>query len=135
MNKIVQLSNHKYDKLFELASLNEKDIQDRAFELYKKEGYLGVKVQLSIINSNKDYKIDTYNFIEQGFKLSYSDNKELSDNIDTRVKELLTRRFGEHLSLISNVEKEAEKLRLTRNKFLIFTVLGWLTAITLVLLG
>ena len=46
MRKIVQLDEHEYSKLADLAKLNEKEIEKRAIDLWKEKGVAEITIKI-----------------------------------------------------------------------------------------
>ena len=70
MKKIVQLEQYEYDKIAELAKLNEAQIEKRATELWEEKGVAEIKIS---IDMGTDYD-DTYH-IECNTYMFYKDGK------------------------------------------------------------
>ncbi len=138
MEKIIQLTEYKYNKLIETAKLKEQEIEQRAKKLFEDNGFLGVLLDLNMKDQYKDFKIHTYIRIhdwESMFKLKYSDEKRIIKYIDEKVQRLIKIKYGDYLSVLSNLYNELDKVKRTKTKFLVFTITGWFIAIILTVIN
>ena len=55
MRKIVQLDEHEYSKLADLAKLNEKEIEKRAIDLWKEKGVAEITINIDTGRDYNDY--------------------------------------------------------------------------------
>lgn len=114
MEKIVQLSDSEYEKLFQLANMNEKLIQEAAEERWKK-----CPAEIDVyININNDcgeaFKIRCNTHIRSDFfEIPYETKKRISRLVKKRfrvcIEEHIRRSLEEQFEKALTVNKEHEK--------------------------
>lgn len=131
MERIVQLRESEYDKLFHLANINEKLIQEEVEKRWKNcPAQIDVNVK---VNDDWDgtFKIrcDTY-LGSYPFEIPYEAKKELNNIIQKHFRGCIKEHFGEAVEVINDYKKKSKRIG---DAFLLsaafFTALGVLIAV------
>lgn len=140
--EIVMMSKKDYDEMSELAMLNKQQINEKAVELWKsKAAELKLTMEIRSDNGSHIVGYNTYKFktdaylYEKSGKFSISDKaKERFENLVKNLAyELMLHHFGKELSGINGISKALGKAEYQRRKFIVFTIIGWLMAIAMLL--
>lgn len=130
MEKIVQLSEYEYNKLSDLAKINESQIEDRALKLYKEKGIAGLKITVKMDKDEYSYEhhFDCSTFIwykDEKFFISEKLRRRLEEHIKGRVLDTIVENYGEPIKWLDRFSKERRDLRLV--KYIIWTIAisGW----------
>lgn len=130
MEKIVQLSEYEYNKLSDLAKINESQIEDRALKLYKEKGIAGLKITVKMDKDEYSYEhhFDCSTFIwykDEKFFISEKLRRRLEEHINERVLDTIVENYGEPIKWLDRFSKERRDLRLV--KYIIWTIAisGW----------
>ena len=84
MRKIVQLDEYEYNKLADLAKLNEEHIEERAIKLWKEKGVAEITIKIDTgRNYDDNCRIDcstyfSYKIIGSSFQRTYGRDSEKS---------------------------------------------------------
>ncbi len=132
MRKIVQIDEYEYDKLTELAKLNEQQISKRAIELWEKEGVAEIRFTL---DTGKDY-FDTFTlnckssvFYKNGkFVIQEELRNRFRKIIDDKVMYLIEKKFGGLVKVINRYNKKIDSLDHLRLILLGIAASGWAVA-------
>ena len=131
MEKIVQLSEYEYNKLSDLAKLNESQIEDRALKLYKDKGVAKIDRTVNVGRDNEYYSTQHFNC--SAF-VWYKDDKlyiqeKLRDRLGKLIKKCVLNevsdKYGEPIDLMNKYSKEIHDLQIAR--FILWTIAlsGW----------
>ena len=131
MEKIVQLSEYEYNKLSDLAKLNESQIEDRALKLYKDKGVAKIDITVNVGRDNEYYSTQHFNC--SAF-VWYKDDKfyiqeKLRDRLGKLIKKCVLNevsdKYGEPIDLMNQYSKEIHDLQIAR--FILWTIAlsGW----------
>lgn len=131
MEKIVQLSEYEYNKLSDLAKLNESQIEERALKLYKEKGVAEVDITVKVGRDNEYYSTQRFNCLAFVW---YKDNKfyiqeKLRDRLGKLIEKQVIRevsdKYGEPVDLMNKYSKEIHGLQIA--KFILWTIAlsGW----------
>ncbi len=138
MQRIVQLTQGEYEGLSALAQINQDKINQKAMELYKQRGivaleidfrlegdYLGdLKLGMSIFDRIRDYYDDN-------FSITNEDKKEIIKAVNNTTKRLIERSLSRYTGEFKSISKYERKLKRQKNLFTVFTITGWLMALTM----
>ncbi len=138
MEKIVQLSNYRYEELFEKANLNDALVKKMAKEMYEKEGVPKLQINIGFRNdvyneySSTDVKLDVRAYTlsnEKGFELTEESVKQLSIFARNRTIDYMEDRFGRNITKLNYLSGDIKQFKKVRNMFMVVTALGWLLAL------
>jgi len=139
MEAIVQLRKSEYDTLVESASLSIKNIERKAQELYEENGTFAIKIELDVQeNYHSDITFKASSYVkdwDNKFPISDDDKRKIVKFVNYKAKDLLVRKFGKQIANVNFYNDEIKKLNIARNSSMIFTITGWLAALTLVLIS
>ena len=116
MRKIVQLDEYDYNKLADLAKLNEKEIEKHAIDLWKEKGVAEITIK---IDTGRDY--NDYCRIDCSTYLFYKDNRfYIPENVRERFRKIvkenvmwdIEERFGDLKGAINKFNREAKWMRI-----------------------
>ena len=134
MRKIVQLEQYEYDKLAELAKLNEEQIEKRASELWEEKGVAEIKVTIDMgtdydgtfsINCNaymmyKDEKFKIPNELRERF------SKIVKDDIMWNIEN----KFGDLVKMINVFRRKKKSLNHAKYSLWGIAASGWAAFVT-----
>lgn len=132
MEKIVQLRESEYDKLFQLANINEKQIQEEAKKRWEKcPAQIDVNVR---INNGWDDKFNVKcftNLSSYPLEIPYGAKKELNNIIQKHFRRCVEEHFGELEKVINDYREKSRRMgnALFLTAFF-FTALGGLIVLT-----
>jgi len=145
VNPKVELTENDYNRLMQLAQMKAKKIEERAREIYEKEGVVKIEFDGRFVTKQygeretEHYKFDVsckpYNVNPTGEfeKTMFSIPQEMRQRIATKVKryveEVFVANFGEQMFHLNAIVEAEEKTERQRRKFLIWTYTGWLLAV------
>jgi hypothetical protein len=146
VNPKVELTQTDYNRLVQTAQMKAKKIEERAREIYEKEGV--TKIQFTgrfyrkhygevecdkhefTVDCN-DYGITpTGEFEKTLYKIPLESRQKIAKCVKNFVEESFECYFGEHMLNLNEIERLKHKQQQMVNKFIIWTVVGWLLAIT-----
>lgn len=147
VNPKVELTQAEYNNLVALARMKAKKIEERACEIYDKEGVTRIQFTGRFYRiRNSEVECDKHEFTVdcKGYGISpagdyketlYKIPQESRQKIANRVKYFVTEAFmcyfGEHMLNLNEIERLKHKQQRMVNKFIIVTVVGWLLAIVM----
>ena len=147
VNPKVELTQTDYNRLVQTAQMKAKKIEERAREIYEKEGV--VKIDFSCNLYRKRYgevESDRHEFQcdcrEWGispsgdyektfFKVPEKDRKRIAKHVKSIVEDAFYYYFGEHMLNLNEIERLKHKQERLLRQFIIWTGLGWLLAIVM----
>lgn len=145
VNPKVELTEKDYNRLMKMAKMKAKEIEERAREIYEKEGVVKIEFDGRFVTNRygeretEHYRFEVfckpYNVNPTGEyeKTMFSIPQEMRQRIATKVKryveEVFVSHFGEHMFHLNAFVEAEEKAERQRRKFLILTVTGWLLAV------
>lgn len=139
MEKIVQLSEYEYKKLYDAANLNSEEIKQNALDLYEAKGTF--QVQLII---DTDYNYDTLSFNTRAFqkseygdnkyKVSFSDSKRFVDYIQENAQQIIVRKYGQQINDAKLFKNNLEHNERIQKTYKYITIGGWFFTFILTLL-
>lgn len=149
VNPKVELTQSDYNRLVSMAQMKAKKIEERAREIYEKEGV--VKIDFSCNLYRKRYgevESDRHEFQcdcrEWGispsgdyektfFKVPEKDRQRIAKHVKSIVQDAFYYYFGEHMLNLNEIERLKHKQKRLLRQFIILTGLGWLLAIAMLI--
>ena len=137
MRKIVQLDEYDYNKLADLAKLNEKEIEKHAIDLWKEKGVAEITIKIDTGRDYNDYCIDCSTY------LFYKDNRfYIPENVRERFRKIvkenvmwdIEERFGDLKGAINKFNREAKWIGYTKFVLYMIALSGWAVAAVLFLM-
>lgn len=139
MEKIVQLTETEYAKLFAKAYLNESEIEKLAKNMYEKKGTFEIVLKLDCNQGyNEQISFYTYSYVKDydgKFPLSEKDTRRIVDFVNSRALTMMEKKFGRQISNINIWNKRLELLRNWKIKFIGWTIFGWIAALSLLIIS
>lgn len=147
VNPKVELTQREYNDLVSLARMKAKKIEERAREIYDKEGV--TKIQFTGRFYRKAYgevECDKHEFTvdcehygispagdyeETLYKIPQESRQKIAKRVRYFVEETFMYYFGEHMLNLNEIERLKHKQQRMVNKFIIVTIVGWLLAIVM----
>ena len=138
MRKIVHLDEYDYNKLADLAKLNEKEIEKHAIDLWKEKGVAEITIK---IDTGRDY--NDYCRIDCSTYLFYKDNRfYIPENVRERFRKIvkenvmwdIEERFGDLKGAINKFNREAKWIGYTKFVLYMIALSGWAVAAVLFLM-
>lgn len=130
MEKIVQLGEYEYNKLSDLAKLNESQIEERALKLYKEKGVAEVDITVKIKDeecySTQRFNCSAFVWYKDGkFYIQEKLRDRLSKLIKKQVLREVSDTYGEPIDIMNKYSREIHDLQTVR--FIIWTIAvsGW----------
>lgn len=149
VNPKVELTQTDYNRLVQTAQMKAKKIEERAREIYEKEGV--VKIDFSCNLYRKRYgevESDRHEFQcdcrewdispsgdyeKTFFKVPEEDRKRIAKHVKSIVQDAFYYYFGEHMLNLNEIERLKHKQERLLRQFSIWTGLGWLLAIAMLI--
>ena len=149
VNPKVELTQTDYNRLVQTAHMKAKKIEERAREIYEKEGV--VKIDFSCNLYRKRYgevESDRHEFQcdcrEWGispsgdyektfFKVPEKDRQRIAKHVKRICEDAFYYYFGEHMLNMNEIERLKHKQEGLLRQFIIWTGLGWLLAIAMLI--
>ena len=149
VNPKVELTQTDYNRLVQTAQMKAKKIEERAREIYEKEGV--VKIDFSCNLYRKRYaevESDRHEFQcdcrEWGispsgdyektfFKVPEKDRQRIAKHVKRICEDAFYYYFGEHMLNMNEIERLQHKQERLLRQFIIWTGLGWLLAIAMLI--
>lgn len=153
LNPKIELSVDEYNNLVELAGASAGRIEERALEIYKKNGIcemdINVRIDKRVDKWSSDDDTEEFQYV---FKPHWMRVKETVDTphpfaIDGDMRKKILRtveeigenafyyRFGGHLAELNSIMDLKRRTELTRTRFIVTTVIGWAVAALLVVVS
>ena len=138
MRKIVQLDEYDYNKLADLAKLNEKEIEKHAIDLWKEKGVAEITIK---IDTGRDY--NDYCRIDCSTYLFYKDNRfYIPENVRERFRKIvkenvmwdIEERVGDLKGAINKFNRVAKWIGYTKFVLDMIALSGWAVAAVLFLM-
>lgn len=147
VNPKVELTQAEYNNLVALARMKAKKIEERAREIYDKEGVTKIQFTGRFYRiRNSEVECDKYEFTvdcndygispagdyeETLYKIPQKSRQKIAKCVKNFVQEAFMYYFGEHMLNLNEIERLKHKQQRMVNKFIIVTVVGWLLAIVM----
>lgn len=143
----VELTQSDYNRLVQMAQMKAKKIEERAREIYEKEGVAKImftgqffRMRYGEVESDKyeftvnckDYGITpTGEYEKTLYKIPQESRQKIAKCVKNFVEETFACYFGEHMLNLNEIERLKHKQQRMVNKFAIVTVVGWMLAIVM----
>lgn len=138
VRKIVQLDEYEYEKLVETAKLNEKQIEEKALEMWKKNGVSEINVKVDIGRDYKDiFSIKCYPYTfykDEKFVIPEKIREWITKIAKKNFAEIIEKHFGELTSTINYYTAKKEKLDMKSRFLTLLAASGWAVAAIVLLL-
>ena len=146
MEKIIQLSQNEYDKMHEMANVNQSEIERLAKEMYEKKGTFEISISIEVKDDYtrgivfrpnaivRDYGNSRNNYNER-YEVPYEQGRKIAEYAERKMNQLFEKKFGRQIHNINLWNKRFDLLRNWRMKFIGWTIFGWLAALALVLIA
>ena len=141
----VELTQDDYNRLVQMATMKAKKIEERAREIYEKEGVVKIEFDGRFVTNRcgeretehycfnvscKQYNVNpTGEFEKTMFSIPQEMRQRIATKVKTYVQNVFMEQFGEHMLQLNAIIELKEKSELQRRKFFIWTVTGWLLAV------
>ena len=141
----VELTQNDYNRLVSLATMKAKKIEEKAREIYNKEGVVKIEFDGRFISKRYGERVPEHYKFEVGcydncvnptgeyekklFAIPQKMRSRIAEKVKCYVEEVFDGQFGEHLyniNAILDLKAETEK---ERRKALVWTLTGWLIAV------
>lgn len=145
VNPKVELTQKEYNDLVALAQMNAKRIEERAREIYEKEGVTKIQFtgkfyrkQFGEIESERDeftvdcaeyYVTPTGEYEKTLYIIPQESRKKIAKHVKGFVQDTFESMYGEHMANINQIKMLRHKAEILLNKFVIWTVVGWALAV------
>lgn len=145
VNPKVELTQNDYNRLVQMATMKAKKIEEKAREIYDKEGVVKIEFDGSFVSNRygerntEHYKFDVYcpsyqvkptgEFEKTLFSIPEKMRQRIAQKVKNYVNEVFVEHFGEHLYKLNNIKRLEEKTEREWKRFLVWTVTGWLLAV------
>jgi len=145
----VELTQEEYNNLVALARMKAKKIEERAREIYKKEGVTKIQFtgrfyrkQFGEVESERDeFTVDcaeymitpTGEYEKTLYIIPQKSRKKIAEHVKGFVQDTFVSMYGEHMANINQTRNLVHKAEMLRNKFIIWTVVGWALAVLMFL--
>lgn len=141
----VELTQDDYNRLVSMAKMKAKKIEERAREIYDKEGVVKIEFDGRFLTrrygerETEHYKFDvsckSYNITPTGeyektlFTIPQEPRERIAKKVSRYVEEVFIGQFGEHLYKINEIRDLAAKKERDLQKYIVLTLTGWLLAV------
>ena len=149
VNPKVELTQTDYNRLVQTAHMKAKKIEERAREIYEKEGVAKIDFTCNLYRKRYgEVESDRHEFQcycrEWGispsgdyektfFKVPEKDRKRIAKHVKSIVEDAFYYYFGEHMLNLNEIERLKHKQERQLRQFIIWTGLGWLLAIAMLI--
>ena len=129
MERIVQLKESEYERLVQLANINEKSINQMAYNIWLTKGVARVDVDIKTNTDHTDrysIKCDAWVFYKDDrFEIPHELRERLSTIVTNHLEDKITKQFGGLVNAINNMISKSESL--TRTKYIMWSIAaaGW----------
>ena len=143
-NYQIMLSKKEYDRITELANANQELINQKAREMWEKEGKVSIEIGMKLESDRRNNidSYDTYHF--DSYSLMYTNGKfcipqRLKEKLRTMIayqtKSLMERNFGENLLHINNVINLERHHERQIKRYSIFALTGWIVGTLVIVIA
>ena len=144
----VELSQSEYNKLVDMARMKAKKIEEKAREIYEKEGIASIHFEGSITKRRYgELQSERFEFVckpgeycispsddfggQHMFTIPMKEREKIAKMVGRYVEEVFVAKFGEHMYHLNEIIKIEDKDRRAHRTFIILTIVGWILAITM----
>ena len=149
VNPKVELTQREYNDLVALARMKAKKIEERAREIYNKEGVVKIdfscnlyRKRYSEVESDRhEFQCDcrewdispSGDYEKTFFKVPEKDRQRIAKHVKSIVQNAFYYYFGEHMLNLNEIERLKHKQQQMVNKFIIWTAVGWALAVLMII--
>ena len=150
VNPKVELTQTDYNRLVQTAHMKAKKIEEKAREFYEKEGVVEIRFEGNIVRKRYgEIEHDRYEFtckpsewnvspsddFPEGhmFGIPQKERQRIAQKVGRYVEEVFVAYFGERLYQLNEIERLKHKAQSQLRTFVIWTVIGWLLAIVMLI--
>lgn len=149
VNPKVELTQREYNDLVALARMKAKKIEERAREIYNKEGVVKIdfscnlyRKRYSEVESDRhEFQCDcrewdispSGDYEKTFFKVPEKDRQRIAKHVKSIVQNAFYYYFGEHMLNLNEIERLKHKQQQMVNKFIIWTSVGWALAVLMII--
>ena len=149
VNPKVELTQTDYNRLVQTAQMKAKKIEERAREIYEKEGV--TKIQFTgrfyrkrygeVECDKHEFTVDCAEYLitptgeyeKTLYKIPQESRQKIAKCVKNFVEEAFECYFGAHMLNLNEIERLKNKQKRMVNKFIIVTVVGWLLAVLMLI--
>lgn len=147
VNPKVELTQTEYNRLVQTAQMKAKKIEERAREIYEKEGVTKIQFtgrfyrkRYGEVESDKhEFTVDCAEYLitptgeyeKTLYMIPQESRQKIAKCVKNFVEEAFECYFGEHMLNLNEIERLKHKQQQMVNKFIIWTVVGWALAIVM----
>lgn len=149
VNPKVELTQKEYNDLVALARMKAKKIEERAREIYEKEGV--TKIQFTgrfyhkrygeVECEHDEFTVDCAEYLitptgeyeKTLYIIPQESRKKIAEHVKGFVQDTFVSMYGEHMANINQTKSILHKAEMLRNKFFIWTIVGWLLAVLMLI--
>ena len=149
VNPKVELTQTDYNRLVQTAQMKAKKIEERAREIYENEGVVKIDFTCNLyrkrygeVESDRhEFQCDcrewgispSGDYEKTFFKVPENDRKRIAKHVKSIVEDAFCYYFGEHMLNMNEIERLKHKQERLLRQFIIWTGLGWLLAIAMLI--
>lgn len=149
VNPKIELSQSDYNGLVSMAKLNAKKIEERARKLYDKEGVVKIDFTCNLHRkrygevesechefqcSCTEYDISpTGEYEETFFMIPQESRQKIAKHVKRICEDAFRYYFGDHMLNMNEIERLKHKQKLLLDRFLIWTYVGWMLALIMLI--
>lgn len=149
VNPKVELTQTDYNRLVQTAQMKAKKIEERAREIYEKEGVTKIqftgrfyrKCYNGVESDKHEFTVDcaqyfitpTGDYEKTLYMIPQKSREKIAKCVKNFVEEAFECYFGEHMLNLNEIERLKNKQQRLVNKFIIWTVVGWALAIVMLI--
>lgn len=147
VNPKVELTQSDYNRLVQMAQMKAKKIEERAREIYEKEGVTKIEFtgrfyhkRYGEVESERDvFTVDCAEYLitptgeyeKTLYKIPQESRRKIAEHVKGFVEDTFESMYGEHMANINMTKSLVHKAEMLRKKFIIWTILGWLLAVAM----
>lgn len=149
VNPKVELTQTDYNRLVQTAQMKAKKIEERAREIYEREGVTKIQFtgrfyrkRYGEVESDKhEFTVDCAEYLitptgeyeKTLYKIPQESRQRIAKSVKNFVEDAFCYYFGEHMLKLNEIERLKNKQQRLVNKFIIWTVVGWALAIVMLI--
>lgn len=141
----VELTQNEYNRLVQMATMKAKKIEEKAREIYNKEGVVKIEFDGRFVSNRYGERAPEHYTFEVGcydfciapsgeyektlFAIPQEMRRRIAEKVKRYVEEVFVGQFGEHLLKLNAIRDMAAKTEREQRKAFVWTVTGWLLAV------
>lgn len=129
MEKIIQMTQYEYDRIADLAKINEDEINNRAEKLWKERGAATINIKVDTgTDYDNNYSIDCTAYLfykDDRFQIPYELRRRFEKIIDENIMRDIEGRFGGLEKAITAFKKKQESLDHSKYYLWGLVTTGW----------